>query len=207
MTWFDRVAAQLDRVIPMEILVVLIILGVIIFVWDLLMRQSSQLQAAGGLGEKSELIALQGSSVVPAREYRSTKLKLSSQPHGVIKEGGALIPVDVIPSSKKVRDRHVVQTLVHMRLIEELEGKRPPYGVLILGKDQRNVRIKNTDEKQRWLDTLLDEMRSIVDGVPAVPKPTFYKCRGCDVRDVCQFSAFKPGNEAVAKDDGEEFQE
>lgn len=204
-TQLDNLIAELNRVIPVEILILLLIMGVIITVWDMLMRHSSKIQAAGGLGEKSELVALKGSDLVPEKEYRSETLKLISQPHGIIKEGGFLIPIDNVPSSKKVRDRHVVQMLVHLRVIEEQEGKMPPYGILILGKEQRSVRIKNTEEKQRWLDNILAEMRSIMDGVPAVPKPTYYKCRGCDVRPVCAFSAYKEGDTQDGDDeDGEE---
>jgi len=191
--WFEQMIGRFDRIIPLEILVVLLIIGVIIFIWDTLMRQSSQIQAAGGIGEKSELIALAGSTLLPARQYTSKKTKLVSQPHGIVREGHSIIPVDVIPASKKVRDRHVVQMLAHLRLVEEIEGKRPPYGLLIMGAEQRAVRIKNTDEKQRWLDTLLDEMYSIMDGVPAVPKPSYYRCKGCDVRGVCNFSAYREG--------------
>lgn len=187
----DQITNQLDKVIPIEILVILLILGVIILVWDMLMRQSARIKKDGGLGEKSELIAVAGSTRIPGRIYSSTKLGLSSQPHSLIKEEGFLIPVDVVPSSKKVKDRHVVQMLVHMRLVEEIEGKKPPYGILILGKEQRSVRIKNTDEKQNWLEDILDEMRSILDGVPAVAKPTYYKCKGCDVRIFCQQTTFK----------------
>jgi CRISPR/Cas system-associated exonuclease Cas4 (RecB family) len=76
-----------------------------------------------------------------------------------------------------------------------------------MGPEQRSIRIKNTDEKQRWLDSLLDEMRSILDGVPAVPTPAFYKCKRCDVRDICAFSAYKPeraGAEPVSEKDDEE---
>jgi len=189
--FLDRISDQIDRVIPIEILVILIILGVIIFVWDLLMRQSNQLKTSGGLTEKSQLVAVSGSTKIPGRVYSSAELGLSSQPHSLIKEEGFLIPVDVVPSSKKVKDRHVVQMLVHMRLVETIEGKRPPYGILILGKEQRSVRIKNTDEKQSWLDDILGEMRSILGGVPAVAKPSYYKCKGCDVRDYCQQTPFK----------------
>jgi len=187
----DRISDQIDKVIPIEILVILLILGVIIFVWDMLMRQSAQIKTAGGLGEKSELIAVAGSTRIPGRIYSSAKLGLSSQPHSLIKEEGFLIPVDVVPSSKKVKDRHVVQMLVHMRLVESVEGKRPPYGILILGREQRSVRIKNTDEKQSWLDDILGEMRSILGGIPAVAKPSYYKCKGCDVKAFCQQTPFK----------------
>jgi CRISPR/Cas system-associated exonuclease Cas4 (RecB family) len=193
----DKISDQIDRVIPIEILVILLILGVIIFIWDMLMRQSAQIKTAGGIGEKSEVLAVSGSTNLPGRVYVSPELGLSSQPHSVIKEEGYIIPVDIVPSSKKIKDRHVVQMLVHMRLVETIEGKRPPYGTLIMGREQRSVRIKNTEEKQRWLDDLLSEMHSILDGVPAVAKPAYYKCKGCDVRSVCTQTPFRDFRDAV----------
>lgn len=203
--FLDRFSDKLDQVIPIEILVILLILGVIIFVWDILMRQSAQIKTDGGLGEKSQLVAVVGSTRIPGRVYSSIKLGLSSQPHSLIKEEGFLIPVDVVPSSKKVKDRHVVQMLVHMKLVEEIEGKKPPYGILILGKDQRSVKIKNTEEKQNWLDDILGEMRSILQGVPAVAKPSYYKCKGCDVRSFCQQTTFKDfaQNETLTEEEGD----
>jgi len=193
-----------DKVIPIEILVLLLILGMIIFVWDNLMRRSSSIQSAGGLDKNAEIVALRGSSLAPSKPLISESLGLSSQPHGIVKEGGQIIPVDVIPSSNKIKDRHVVQMLVHLRLIEELEGKRPPHGILIMGRDQRSVKIKNTEEKQRWLGTLIDEMRSIADGVPSVAKPQYHKCKNCDVRDLCDLSAYRGSPETKEHDDEEE---
>jgi CRISPR/Cas system-associated exonuclease Cas4 (RecB family) len=188
----EHLFGRLDPMIPNEILVLLLLLGVLIFIWDLLDRRSSQIRKTGGLGEKSEVVALKGSSYLPSREFVSSRLGISSRPHGLIREEGFIIPVDVNPLSKKIKDRHVVQMLVHLRLIEELEGTKPPYGILVMGPEARSVRIKNTDDKQRWLSTILDEMSSIVGGVPAIASPAFYKCRSCDVNVVCAQSAYKP---------------
>ena len=60
-----------------------------------------------------------------------------------------------------------------------------------MGQKGRIVKVKNTPEKQRWLETLLDEMNSILDGVPAVAAPSFKKCKVCDVKNRCKFSAVK----------------
>jgi CRISPR/Cas system-associated exonuclease Cas4 (RecB family) len=81
--------------------------------------------------------------------------------------------------------------MVHLRLLEETYGDRAPFGIMILGSEKRQVKIQNTDDKQRWLDTLLDEMNSVKNGVPAVPAPSFYKCKRCEVRQKCEHSAFK----------------
>jgi CRISPR/Cas system-associated exonuclease Cas4 (RecB family) len=174
--------------VPTEIVLLLLILGLIIFMWDLFERRSSSIRKEAGLEEKTELISLRGGTCLPSKECFSPSLGLTSKPDALIKEEGYVIPVDVKPMTNKVRDRHVIALFAHMRLIEETEGKRPPYGILLMGEKRRRVKIKNSEEKQRWLDALLEEMRSICDGVPAVPAPSTYKCRSCDVHGICKYS-------------------
>lgn len=173
-----------------EICLLLTMLGFVIFVWDLLDRRSKAIVRSEGLGEKTQLIAMHGSTFLPSKALTSSVLKLSSKPDAIVRENGFVIPVDFHPMTNVVKDRHIVQLLMHLRLIEEDEKRVSPHGILIMGNKRRLVRVKNTVEKQRWLQTLIEEMGSIRDGVPAVPSPNFAKCRGCDVRSICNFSAY-----------------
>ncbi|MFN8388682.1 MAG: Dna2/Cas4 domain-containing protein [Bdellovibrionota bacterium] len=184
--------SDLGSGVPAEILSLLLVLGLIIFMWDFFERRSRTVRKSSGLGETAQAIAVKGSAELPPKQFISKELGLKSKPDALAKEGQMLIPIDIHPLTNKIRDRHIVQLLVHLRLIEEAEGRRPEHGILLMGKEQRKVHIKNTYEKQRWLDTLIDEMRSIMDGIPAVPSPAPYKCRTCDVRSVCEFSVAKP---------------
>ncbi len=174
-----------------EICLLLAVLGLLIFMWDLFDRRSKQAVREVGFDEKTELIAVQGSNYLPGKKFHSDELALSGTPDALLREDKALIPIGIFPMASKVMDRHVVHLLVQLKLIEEIEKIRPPHGILLMGAKKKVVRVRNSDEKQRWLDTLLDEMRSIAGGVPAVPAPTFAKCRGCDVRKLCQFSAYQ----------------
>ncbi len=180
------------QAIPLEILGLFLVLGILIFVWDLLDRKRKSLRDSAGIDEKTDVIAVRGSSEMPGKKYFSPELQLASRPDALLVEEGFIIPADRKPMTNKVRDRHVIQLLVHCRLVEEDEGKRPPYGVLFMGKSVRTVRIKNTDEKQRWLDSVMAEMRSILGGVPAVPAPSKMKCKYCDVRQSCSYSRYHP---------------
>lgn len=179
--------------VPKEILSLLLTLGLVIFMWDLFERRSRSLRKSSGLDEKTEAVAVKGSSERPGRSFSSSELGLKSKPGALVQEDGVLVPVDIHPLTNKIRDRHIVQLLVHLRLVEAEEGKRPEHGILLMGKGQRKVLVRNTPEKQRWLETLIDEMRSIQDGVPAVASPVTYKCKTCDVRRLCRFSAWKDG--------------
>ena len=200
---FRRTLEQLSQLfgdsvvsVPTEIALLLLVLGLVIFMWDLFERQRKRLRRQSGLAEDAEMLYLKNSGYLPSKAYRSEKLGLESRPDALISEEGFIIPVDCRPTSKKVRDRHVAALLVHLRLIEEIEGKKPPYGILLMGPDARSVHIQNTEDKQRWLETLLDEMHSIMEGVPAQPKPEKYKCKNCDVRSACQFSAYREETKA-----------
>lgn len=200
---FVDLIGSAQQAIPLEILGLFLVLGILIFVWDLLDRKRRSLRDSTGIGEKTDVIAVRGSSELPGRRYNSEKLLLSSRPDALLEENGFLIPADRKPMTNKVRDRHVIQLLVHCRLVEEIEGTRPPYGVLFMGKSVRAVRIKNTDEKQRWLDSVLAEIRSILGGVPAVPAPSKMKCKYCDVRRYCSHSVYHPRNEESSDAPGE----
>ena len=130
-------------------------------------------------------VAMEGSSIVPTREYISRLQGLAGKPDALVQEGGDLIPVERKPLAKKLRDRYVAQLLVYMRLVEEFEGKRPSKGYLLLGPECRRVTIENSEAKQRWLGTLLEQMRRVLDGGEARATPHPAKCSKCDVRSRC----------------------
>ena len=174
--------------VPTEIAMLMLLLGVVIFLWDLFERRRRKISTETGTKEASEAIAVKGSSTLPAKLYSAESIGLRGKPDAVFRENGQIIPMSIHPLTSKIRDRHVVQMLAYLRLVEEAENIRPDYGVLLMGKGQRRVQLKNAPEKQVWLDTLIDEMRSIMDGVPAIPAPSPPKCRTCDVRDICTFS-------------------
>lgn len=181
-----------------EIISLLLILGALIFIWDLFDRHGARAQKATGLDATSQTLGVKGSAHVPSVSYTSSELGLSGVPDAVIREDGFVIPVIKKPLSKKIRDRHVLELMVHLRLVEEHEGKRPPYGFIVIGQENRRVKINNSDDKQRWMSALVDEMHSIIEGVPAVPAPSLQKCRSCDVKNSCQFSAYKPATQTQA---------
>ena len=177
--------------VPAELLVLLLLVYLIIILWDFFDKKHARIQTDTGLSSKATLVALQGSNILPNRTFISNELGLSSTPDALLEENGFLIPIDIKPLSKKIQDRHVTEMMVHLRLIEENTGKTPPYGILLMGPEKRRVEIKNLPEKQRHLETIIDEMHSILAGVPAIPKPSYYKCKNCDVNKVCKHSALK----------------
>ena len=183
----------LSRVIPIptELLLLLLMLGVLIFIWDLLERTGKKISRQSGVPENSNIVAIKGSEFLPSEEYHSEALGLRGRADALVKDKRFLIPVLFIPKGKKIRDRHVAELLVLLRLVAEHSDAPLPYGIALLSATKRQVRVRNTAEKQRWLDTVLDEMRAIGSKqAPAVPAPAIYKCKNCDVRTFCKFSAY-----------------
>jgi CRISPR-associated protein Cas4 len=143
-------------------------------------------QVESGVTKDMKPISIDGTKTLPAKNYISDIQGLAGRPDALIEENGYRIPVERKPFAKKVRERHVAQMLVYLRLVEEFEGQKPPYGYLILGPKSRRVRIANTEEKQEWLDSLLHEMRQYLEeGVPVRPTPHIRKCARCPVRRHC----------------------
>jgi len=186
-SWLEKMLGNYEPgSIPIEIFTLLLVLGLLIFLWDFFDRKYSKLAEESESDFSLDILALKGNEKFPTRQFESLSLGLRGTPDALVKEGKFTIPVDLVPMSSKVQDRHVVKILTYLRLLEEESGTRPPHGILLMGKKRRVVKIKNTPEKQRWLETLVEEMQSIIDGVPSVPRPTEKKCRNCDVKNVCK---------------------
>lgn len=164
-------------------LVPLVLLG--LFVAEIVHRAARTQKEESGLGAKQETVSLDGSTASPVRDYVSIRQRIAGRPDAVITEASFRIPVERKPLAKKLRDRYVAQILMYMRLIEEFEGAKPPYGYLILGPKCRRVKVENSAEKQRWVDALLSQMRSILAGKEAHAAVHPKKCGSCDVRKFC----------------------
>ena len=138
---------------------------------------------------------------ISPKKYVSHAQGIAGTPDALIIEDGFVIPLERKPMARKIRDRYVAQLLVYMRLVEEFEGKKPPYGYLILGKNCRRVRIYNTPKRQKWLQDILDEMRDILnERSVAKPSPFPAKCHRCSMRSHCaHFSADQHADVAVAE--------
>ena len=170
-----------------EIVVIGLVLLSMLIVLDRITSSLSSKKKGTGLGTRNNVVSIDGGTTLPVREYVSEIQGLAGRPDAVIRENGYLIPVERKPLARKLRDRYVAQLLVYMRLIEEFEGKKPPYGYLILGTNCRRIRIDNTEERQKWLQKIIDEMHAILRGEPAKADPHPKKCRKCEVRDSCTF--------------------
>jgi CRISPR/Cas system-associated exonuclease Cas4 (RecB family) len=150
-------------------------------------REAKRKHKASGFSNTEVALAIDGGVLLPEREYVSFKQGLAGKPDAVVRDGELIIPIERKPLAKKLRDRYVAQLLIYMRLVEEFEGVRPPYGYLLLGPSCRRVRILNSKTKQEWIDKMLHEMRAILVGAEAKAEPHPQKCSRCEARERCNF--------------------
>lgn len=162
-----------------------ILLTISVIVVDGVLLCIEKLRQNAGFEKNLKAIGIDGGKILPEKNYISQKQQLAGRPDGVIVEDGFYIPVERKPFAKKVHERYIAQLLVYMRLVEEFEGVRPPYGYLIIGKSCKRVRIENSDERQRWLTGLLQEMHRALDGQKIKPNPHPKKCERCPVSPQC----------------------
>lgn len=184
--FFSKILTDLAQLDSQIVLLAVIVIACIMMI-DAFSSSAKEKKAAVGFSNESQAVSIDGSKTLAVREYISEIQGLAGKPDALISEGGNIIPVERKPLAKKVRDRYVAQLLVYMRLVEEFEGKKPPYGYLILGPTCRKVKIYNSDERQAWLSSILEEMRAVIAGKAAVATPLAKKCAGCEVREGCSF--------------------
>lgn len=185
-------------------LFVLIAIAGIIVLDALMVYTRKEKQKAGIVPKRQKKIIGASVTSLQAKKYVSDMQGIAGTPDALIVENGYIIPVERKPMARKLRDRYVAQLLVYMRLVEEFEGKRPPYGYLVLGKNCRRVKIENSAKRQAWLQEILDDMREVLKGISAAeaaPHPA--KCRRCSVRIHCsqfvsEFEQVRPGKQTRA---------
>jgi len=181
-------------VLDFNTIIFFLLIAIAVILLDFINNYAAEKKRKSGIEPEKKKIKLQivDSETFKVKTYISNMQGISGKPDAIISENGNLIPIEVKPTAKKIRDRYVGQLLVYMRLIEEFEGKKPPYGYLILGKNSRKVKIYNTQERQAWLQKYIDNMNLIIDEeLKTKASPQKNKCKHCLVSDNCNYKFIK----------------
>lgn len=172
--------------VPAEIISLVIILGGAILLWDQLDRKKKSLSEDSGMKANTKFVAVHGATDLPESYMYDEDLGLTGKPDAIIKEDGQIIPINLLPTTKKIHDRHIIRLLLHLKLVESTYETEAPYGILLVGKDKRSVKIVNSEERKAWLAEVINEIdKIIVANVEAKALPTKFKCRHCDVKERC----------------------
>ncbi len=122
------------------------------------------------------------------RPLFSRRHQLAGKPDYVVREGRAVIPVEVKSSHSPAsgpREGHILQLAAYCLLVEETEGARPAYGIIQYA--DRAFRVDNTPELARTLLTTLDAMRrDMARGRSHRSHSDAARCRRCGVRSACK---------------------
>ena len=153
-------------------------------VW-LLMR-SSALQRQSGLPVGRVVYVDTGAWERCERPLFSNRYRLTGRPDYLVRSREGVIPVEVKSGAAPAQPypAHLLQLAAYCLLVEEQEGRSPPYA--ILKYDDRAFEVDNTTALRRELLNTLDAMRRDLDArnvKRSHEEPG--RCRNCGYRERC----------------------
>jgi CRISPR-associated exonuclease Cas4 len=112
--------------------------------------------------------------------------RLTGRPDYLVQQGAALVPVEVKsgPAPRQPHAPHVLQLAAYCLLVEEQEGRAPPYG--ILKYEDEAFELDYTPALRADLLATLSSMRRDL-GAAQVDRSheQAERCRGCGYREQC----------------------
>ena len=113
-------------------------------------------------------------------------LGLIGKPDYIVKEGDAIIPVEVKsrPIAERPYESHIFQMAAYCRLINSHFGKRPHYG--ILHYPNRTFRVQFSQELENQLIHLivLMQKQATMKNIPRSHESPA-RCRACGYNHIC----------------------
>jgi CRISPR-associated exonuclease Cas4 len=113
--------------------------------------------------------------------------RLSGRPDYLVRQGGAVIPVEVKTGRSPAgpRDSHLFQLAAYCLLVENEYGIRPPYGILHYG--ERSYKVEYTEKLEQDLLRVIGEIRRAEEAAePARSHQVQARCRGCGFGYTCE---------------------
>lgn len=128
------------------------------------------------------------SALRPEGPLVSEARRLVGKPDYLLDEGDYIIPVEVkstsLPRSGEPYPGHVLQLAAYCLLVEDVYGKRPPYGY-IRYRDKM-VRVPYTDEVRMLLLRTLADMQAALEATSVVRSHRDpWRCARCGLAYAC----------------------
>jgi CRISPR-associated exonuclease Cas4 len=163
--------------------VLLLALAVVVLV------RAARLRRLHGLPGGKVLYSDTGAARVPAKALYSPRYNLTGKPDYLIQTEDGLVPVEVKPGrdDPEPQESHMLQVLAYCLLVEDAEGKRPPYG--LLRYHTSTFKIDYNAETRAYLLDVIEEMRGARE-MPEVHRSHDQpgRCRGCAYTPICEES-------------------
>jgi CRISPR-associated exonuclease Cas4 len=161
---------------------VLLGIGLLALVWAGRLRSSTGVPGGNIVAEDTRTEE-KGKSLFSAR------YGLTGTPDYIVRTPQGLVPVEVKPgrNESQPHDSHLLQVLAYCLLLEETEGKSPPYGLLRYSSD--TFRVDYNAETRDYLLSVMDEVResAVAQDVPRNHEQA-QRCRACSYRSICDES-------------------
>jgi CRISPR-associated exonuclease Cas4 len=170
----------------MQVLALLWLIGATFF-----LRRSTILEAQAKDARKKMKVP-DGEIIYVDLDDESSKLLVSEnygltgRPDHIIKKDGHYIPVE-LKTGRTPRGplfSHIIQVCTYCIIIEDIMGKKPPYGIIKYPK--RSFEIEYTEDMKKMVLDLMDKLLSDLEKGGAHRnhnRPG--KCRNCSRRDIC----------------------
>lgn len=154
----------------------------------LVLGASARLRRESGLPTGQVLQSDVGGDA-PGKRLYSARYGLTGTPDYIVQTPKGLVPVEVKPSrtEQEPHESHLLQVLAYCLLLEESEGKRPPYGLLRYSNNTFHVDYNR--ETRAYLLAVLAEMREIAQSSEADRNHDApARCRACAYHSLCDQS-------------------
>lgn len=133
---------------------------------------------------------------VRGKPLYSARYGLTGTPDYLVQTSRGTVPVEVKPgrAEQEPHESHLLQVLAYCLLLEEEEGKPPPYGLLRYSSG--TFKVDYNRQTRAYLLLILDEMRQAavaneVDRNHQLPA----RCRACAYNRVCDQSLWQNGRQ------------
>jgi CRISPR-associated exonuclease Cas4 len=171
-----------------QLAAILIAAGLLVLA-ALLLARSSELRREHGLPSGKVVYSDTGEERRGVRSLYSERYALAGKPDYLVATSAGLVPVEVKPerTDAEPRESHLLQVLAYCLLLEETQGKKPPYGLLRYKHD--TFKVDYNRETRDHLLSVLEEMReSLQEAEVHRNHEQAARCRRCAYRPLCDES-------------------
>lgn len=165
----------------MTILAIILVLVGIVLLW-----LGSRAHSSTGLPQGKIVSRDTAGWEKPPKALVSHRYRLAGRPDYLICDGDDLIPVEVKPARRAddPYESDIVQLFTYCLLVEETEGRPPPYGLLVYAKQQ--WRFDYTDAARQTVLDLLADVHSDRNAQDVARSHDHAgRCRACGQREHC----------------------
>jgi CRISPR-associated exonuclease Cas4 len=154
-----------------------------------LLAWSARLKRLHGLPQGKVVYSDTGATKIAAKPLYSPRYGLTGKPDYLLKTRRGLVPVEVKPTrdDPEPRESHLLQVLAYCLLLEDNEGKPPPYG--LLRYQSGTFKVDYNSQTRAHIISVLEEMREARQQADVHRNHDQQgRCRACVYFSVCDES-------------------